>query len=216
MTKQIGIIGSGAVGQSLATGLLRHGYAVMIGSEQAEKRVHLGQQIPGVKTGTFNDAARYGELVILAVKGSAATAALSLIEPATLAGKTVIDTTNPIADAPPENGVLRYFTSMNSSLMEQLQQLMPQAHFVKCFSCVGSAHMIDPNFGSEKPTMFICGNSAEAKQEVAELLHATGWEIADMGGATSARAIEPLAMLWCIPGFQHNRWNQAFRLLKRW
>jgi hypothetical protein len=129
-------------------------------------------------------------------------------------GKTVIDTTNPIADAPPENGVLKFFTSLDRSLMEQLQSAFPDAHFVKAFNSVGNALMVNPEFGGTRPTMFICGNDAGAKREVGKILDLFGFEVEDMGGAQAARAIEPLCILWCIPGFLHNRWMHAFKLLK--
>jgi len=132
-----------------------------------------------------------------------------------LKGKTVIDATHPISDAPPVNGVIEYFTPINESLMERLQRLAPGARFVKSFSSVGNALMVNPDFGGEKPTMFICGNDEAAKDDVKTILDRFGWEAADMGKAEAARAIEPLAMLWCIPGFLHNQWTHAFRLLRK-
>ena len=134
---------------------------------------------------------------------------------ANLNGKTVIDTTNPIADAPPVNGVLQYFISQNESLMERLQALAPEAHFVKSFSCIGNAFMVNPDFNGVKPTMFICGNHDGAKSEVKVILDQFGFDVADMGTVEGARAIEPLCMLWCIPGFLRNSWTHAFKLLKR-
>ena len=98
--------------------------------------------------------------------------------------------------------------------MEELQELAPEAHFVKAFNCVGNSHMVDPKFEST-PTMFICGNHPVAKKEVTEILDQFGWETEDMGMAEAARAIEPLAILWYIPGFRENRWDHAFKLLKR-
>ena len=127
--------------------------------------------------------------------------------------KTVIDATNPIANAAPDNGVLKFFTTLDESLMEQLQNAFPEANFVKAFSCVGNALMIDPKFES-KPTMFICGNDENAKIEVAHLLEEVGWESEDFGKVQSARAIEPLCILWCIPGLLNNNWMHAFKLLK--
>src|SRR6187401_1210601 len=165
--------------------------------------------------GSFEDAAVFGDIVVLATKGTAAEAALRAAGIANLKGKTVIDTTNPIADAPPVNGVLQYFTPQNESLMERLQALAPEAHFVKSFSCVGNALMVNPDFGGVKPTMFICGNHDGAKSEVKTILDQFGFEVADMGAAEGARAIEPLCVLWCIPGFLSNSWTHAFKLLKR-
>jgi predicted dinucleotide-binding enzyme len=214
MGKKIGIVGSGIVGQTLAKGFITHGYDVVVGTNTASKQAELGTRI-GARgsVGSFEDAARFGDVVVLAAKGSAAEAALRAAGPANLRGKTVIDTTNPIADLPPVNGVLRFFTTLDESLMERLQKLVPDARFVKSFSCVGNALMVNPDFGGVKPTMFICGNSEAAKREVASILDEFGFEVADMGGVEAARAIEPLCMLWCIPGFLTNRWTHAFKML---
>jgi predicted dinucleotide-binding enzyme len=126
----------------------------------------------------------------------------------------VIDTTNPIADAPPTNGVLKFFTSLDDSLMERLQREFPGAKFVKAFNSVGNAAMVDPRFTGGKPTMFICGNDEAARKTVTGILDQFGWETADMGAAEAARAIEPLCILWCIPGFLRQDWMHAFKLLK--
>ncbi len=211
---KVGVLGSGIVGETLANGLLKHGYEVMRGSRDPSKLAEWQKQSVQAKTGTFAETARFGEFVILAVKGAAAESALGQCQ-AELDGKVVIDATNPIAAEPPEDGVLRFFTGPNESLMERLQALAPQAHFVKAFSCVGNAFMVDPDFAGTKPTMFICGNHGAAKERVAELLIEFGWEIADMGKATGARAIEPLCMLWCIPGLSGGSWTHAFKLLEK-
>jgi hypothetical protein len=152
---------------------------------------------------------------VLASKGTAAASALQLAGLANLEGKIVIDTTNPIADAPPVNGVLQYFTSLGDSQMEKLQSLFPGARFVKAFNSIGNHFMINPDFGGIKPTMFICGNDGEAKKQVTAILDQFGWETEDMGVAEAARAIEPLCILWCIPGFLRNEWGHAFKLLKK-
>ena len=216
MSKRIGIVGSGIVGQTLANGFIKHGYEVMIATNTARKREELKSRTNGkAQVGSFEDAAKFGEVVVLATKGTAAEAALETAGIGNLKGKTVIDTTNPIADAPPVNGVLQYFTSQNESLMERLQKLAPAARFVKSFSCIGNAFMVNPDFNGVKPTMFICGNHEGAKSEVRAILGQFGFDVADMGGVEGARAIEPLCILWCIPGFLTNSWTHAFRLLKR-
>jgi 8-hydroxy-5-deazaflavin:NADPH oxidoreductase len=216
MAKKVGVIGSGTVGQVLADGFLRHGYEVMRGTREVRK-LEGWKKVAGDKAslGGFAEATRFGDIVVLAVKGSAAESAVGLCGPDALAAKTVIDATNPIADAPPTNGVLRFFTTLDESLMERLQKAAPKAHFVKAFSSVGNAHMVNPDFDGVKPTMFICGDNAAAKSTVEEVLETFGWEWEDMGGAEAARAIEPLCMLWCIPGLLRNHWNHAFKLLKR-
>ena len=212
---KIAVLGSGTVGQVLADGFLADGHAVMRGSREPEKLATWKATAgANASVGTFGEAATFGDLVVLAVKGTAAESALTLAG-AGLSGKTVIDTCNPIANSPPVDGVLQYFTGPNESLMERLQKLVPTARFVKAFSCVGSAFMVKPDFGGVKPTMFICGNDEAAKKEVGGLLDAFGWEIEDMGTAAAARAIEPLCMLWCIPGMRANRWTHAFKLLKK-
>ena len=212
--KKIGIIGSGIVARTLGTGFLKHGYEVMIGSRDtaklAEWKANSGEH---AHTGTFEQAAKFGELVVLAVKGAAAADAIDLAGPQNLHWKTIIDTTNPIAATTPENGVLKYFTSLNESLMEQLQGRFPEVHFVKAFNSVGSAQMVDPQF-AERPSMFICGNNDGSRKEVADILTKFGWEVEDMGKAEAARAIEPLCMLWCIPGILGGKWDHAFRLIK--
>ncbi len=215
MTK-IAVLGSGVVGQVLADGFLTHGYEVMRGTRDPKKLADWKEGAGGkASVGTFSQAARHGDIVVLAVKGTAAAAAVEQAGPANLADKTVIDATNPIADEPPEHGVLKFFTNLNDSLMERLQKRAPAAHFVKAFSCTGNANMVNPDFGGAKPTMFICGNDANAKGQVKEILAKFGWDVADMGAVEAARAIEPLCMLWCIPGLTENTWSHAFRLLRK-
>ncbi|MBP6392072.1 MAG: NAD(P)-binding domain-containing protein [Flavobacteriales bacterium] len=215
MGKKIGILGTGMVGQVLASGFLKHGHSVMIATRNPDKVADWVDKNPGGKVGSHKDVGAWADIIVLSSKGSAAVAAIGLCDSVDLAGKTVIDTTNPIADAPPTNGVLHYFTTLEESLMEQLQKACPKAHFVKAFNSVGNAYMVNPDFNGVKPTMFICGNDADAKQEVAVILDQFGWEAEDMGGMEGARAIEPLCILWCIPGFARNQWNHAFKLLKK-
>jgi predicted dinucleotide-binding enzyme len=214
--KTIGILGSGVVGQVLASGFIKHGYEVMIGTRTPAKlddwKSKQGQH---GRVGSFEEAARFGNVVVLATKGNAARNVMTLAGMHNFDGKTVIDTTNPIADQPPVNGVLKFFTTLDESLMEQLQSAAPKANFVKAFSSAGNAFMVNPDFGGVKPTMFICGNNDDAKDEVKRILDSFGWETEDMGKAEGARAIEPLCILWCIPGFLYNNWTHAFKLLKK-
>lgn len=210
--KRYGILGSGEVGRVLAEGLKKHGFEVRIGSRSPEKLRQFAKD-RGITAGTFADTAAWAEAIVLAVKGLGAEEALRLAGREHLDSKLVIDTTNPITNDPPDDGVLRYFTGPNDSLMERLQAAFPAARFVKAFNSVGSARMVDPEFAGGRPTMFYCGNDAGAKAEVAWLLEAFGWEAADMGTAKAARAIEPLAALWCIPGFLRDHWSHAFKMV---
>lgn len=211
---KIGIIGSGEVAKTLAAGFLKHGHEVTVGTREANKLADFATANPKAKIGHFADAAKFGEIVVLAVKELVASKALEAAGAANLAGKTVIDVTNPMADAPPENGVLKFFTSLDGSLMEQLQKQFISAHFVKAFNSVGSAVMVNPQFKGGKPSMFIAGNDASAKKIVSGILDQFGWEVEDMGSAEAARAIEPLCILWCIPGFARNDWFHAFKVLR--
>jgi predicted dinucleotide-binding enzyme len=212
--KRIAVLGSGIVGQVLADGFLRHGYEVIRGTREPDKLADWAKKSGSkASAATFAAAARSGEVIVLAVKGAAAESVLDLCGKDALAGKTVIDATNPIADKPPVHGVLGFFTTHDESLMERLQKRVPSAHFVKAFSCVGNALMVNPELPGGPPTMFICGNSSEAKAVVRTLLDQLGWETADMGAVEAARAIEPLCILWCVPGFLRNEWTHAFKLL---
>lgn len=213
---KVGVLGSGAVGETLAEGFLRHGYDVMRASREPGKLAQW-KNGAGAKAaiGTFAEAAKFGEMVVLAVKGIHAEEAVGLCGVDVLAGKPVLDATNPITEAPPVDGVLSFFTGPNESLMERLQKKVPAAHFVKVFSCVGNVLMVNPDFGGIKPTMFICGNDAGAKTKVTRLLDQFGWETEDLGVAAAARAIEPLCILWCLPGFLRNDWAHAYKVLKK-
>jgi predicted dinucleotide-binding enzyme len=211
MTK-IGILGSGIVARSLGTGFIKHGYDTMLGTREPSKLKEWQSSTSG-KVGSFDEAALHGEILVLAVKGTVAEEFIKSVA-THLTGKTIIDTTNPIAEVPPQNGVLSFFTKPDESLMERLQRVVPSAHFVKSFNSVGNNFMVDPAFPDRKPTMFICGNDDKAKAQVTNILDQFGWEISDMGKAEGARAIEPLCILWCIPGMLRNEWSHAFKLIK--
>lgn len=210
---KVGILGSGDVAKALGGGFLKHGHDVMMGTRAPAKLADWAKQNSKARIGGFADAAKFAELGVLAVKGSAAVEALRAAGAANLAGKPVIDATNPIADVAPVNGVLQFYTSLDESQMERLQREFQNMRFVKAFNSVGNASMVNPRFKGGKPTMFICGNDEAAKRIVSGILDQFGWETADMGQAEAARAIEPLCMLWCIPGFLRNDWSHAFKLL---
>jgi predicted dinucleotide-binding enzyme len=203
------------VGQVLAAGFLKHGHQAMLGTRdpgkpEVKKWV---AATPSAQSGTFADTAKFGELIVLATAGNVAENALELAGIENLTGKTIMDACNPIADAPPEQGVLSYFTGPNESLGERVQAKAPKAHVVKAFNSVGNGLMINPQLQQGTPTMFYCGNDAGAKAQVADVIRQFGWEPYDCGGIVASRAIEPLCVLWCLPGFLRNEWNHAFKLL---
>jgi len=209
MSHKVGVLGSGSVGQALANGLKDLGYEVTIGNRSG----HAVDSWNGA-VAKFMDAAEQAELIVLCVKGTVAEELVAGLT-AQLSGKTVIDTTNPISSEPAIDGVLNYFTSYKESLMERLQRVAPEAHFVKAFNSVGYNEMVNPSYASGKPSMFICGNDDKAKKEVSKILDGLGWETEDMGSARAASAIEPLCILWCIPAFRHGQRTHAFKLLKK-
>jgi predicted dinucleotide-binding enzyme len=211
---KIGIIGSGGVAQTLAAGFLKHGHHVTLGTRNPDKLGDWRAKHPQAGVGSFAEAAASAEVVVLAVKGSAAADALRQAGSGNVAGKVVIDTTNPIADAPPDHGVLKFVTSLDDSSMERLQREFAGARFVKAFNSVGAALMVNPQLKGGPPSMFICGNDAAAKVVVKGILDQFGWETVDLGTVEAARAIEPLCILWCMPGFLRNEWSHAFKLLR--
>lgn len=212
---KIAVLGSGIVGQVLAAGFVKHGHQVTLGtrSPNATEIQKWHTDNPAVRVETFAQAAAFGEVVVLAVLGRIADKVIELAGPGNFLGKVVIDTTNPLADAPPVNGVLRYTTGPNESLGEQIQALIPNARVVKAFNSVGNARMVNPEYAQGTPTMFLCGNDEAAKGVVSEIIRQFGWEPFDCGGIMSSRALEPLCALWCLPGFLRNQWTHAFKVL---
>jgi 8-hydroxy-5-deazaflavin:NADPH oxidoreductase len=212
---KVGVIGSGVVAQTLGAGFLKHGHQVALGTRDPAKLKDWAAKHKGAAVKPMSEAAAFGDVVVLAVAGDAALEALKQAGASALDGKTVIDACNPIGGGPPINGVLSFFTTLKDSLMERLQKAYPATHFVKAFNSVGNAQMVNPHFAGGRPSMFICGNDASAKRTVAGICDQFGWDVEDMGAVEAARAIEPLCMLWCIPGVGKGDWSpHAFKLLR--
>src|SRR5579872_2044090 len=169
---KIGIIGSGEVGRTLGTAFLAEDHSVLLGTRNTAKEevVAWAKGNPSGSTGSFAEAAKFGEALVLATGGAVTEAAIGLAGPENFSGKLVIDATNPIAAAPPTHGVLHYFTSLEDSLLERIQRLIPAAKLVKAFNSVGNAFMYKPQFPGGTPTMFICGNDEAAKKTVTGIL----------------------------------------------
>ena len=211
----VGVIGSGSVAKTLAKGALSKGYSCCIGSRTIDKVKAIAEEVGnGLEYGTLQEVGKKADIVILAVKGSAAETVVKSIS-REIAGKVVIDACNPIDEAAGrKDGIIQYFKLPGDvSLIEHLQTVVPEANFVKAFNSVGSGLMVDPKFKQGVPSMFICGNDAKAKATVTELLTKFGWETCDMGSAKSGYCIEQLCILWCARGFNDGKWNHAFHLL---
>lgn len=213
---KIGILGTGDVGRMLGAGLARLGHDVMIGSRTPESdKLAAWREMAGERasTGTFAEAAAFGEMVILATLWSGTENALRMAGPENMAGKVVIDATNPLAITPGAPPALAI--GHTDSGGEQVQRWLPESRVVKAFNIVGNAHMVNPEFPCGPPDMFICGNDAEAKRVVSELCAELGWPTIDIGGIDGARLLEPLCMLWVKYGIATGTWNHAFKLLRK-
>lgn len=208
---KIGVLGTGNVGTTLARGFKEAGHEVRLGSREGHKLGDFSRDT-GIAEGRFAEVAAFAEVVVIAVKGEVAVELAKGLAGA-LAGKVVIDTTNPIA-GPPKSGMLPYFTAANESLLERLQQAVPGARFVKAFNSVGAALMVRPKLPGGKPAMFICGDDAAAKATVGALLGELGWSTEDVGASSLGHAVEALCQLWCAPGFARNDWAHAFAMLR--
>ena len=199
---RIGILGSGAVGQSLARGLARHGHETRIGTRQAA--------VAELPVGSPAEVAAEAELVVLGVQGAAAEElARSLADE--LDGKVLVDATNPLEFS---SGGPQLFVGHTDSLGERVQRAAPGARVVKAYNTVGNPLFVDPQLPGGPPTMFIGGNDAAAKATVTELLTSTGWDVADLGGIEASRYLEPMCMAWVAYGGQVRDWGHAFRLLR--
>ncbi len=214
---KISILGTGDVGQVLGSGFIKLGHEVKMGSREANNekaKTWAAKNGAKASAGTFADSAAFGEVIVLATLWTGTENAVKLANPKNFAGKVVIDTTNPLdfsKGMPP-----RLALGHTDSGGEQVQRWLPGAKVVKCFNIVGNAHMVNPQFPGGVPDMFICGNDAEAKKKVTEILTAFGWPGSiDIGGIEGARLLEPLCILWVIYGAATSTWNHAFKLLRK-
>lgn len=218
---KIGVLGSGDVGRVLGAGFARFGHEVKLGSREPKQdklKAWVGEAGVRASTGSFGEAATFGEIVVLAVLGAAAENVIKLAGPQNFAGKVVIDTTNPLDFAGVDfaKGIgPKMFVGTTDSLGERVQRWLPQAKVVKAFNTVGNPHMVQPDFPGGPPDMFICGNDAAAKQTVTQLLKEFGWPAVDIGSIEGARYLEALAMIWISHFFKTGTGNHAFKLLRK-
>jgi predicted dinucleotide-binding enzyme len=215
-TMKIGIMGTGDVGQALGRGFVSLGHEVKMGSRDVgneKSRAWAAKTGERASAGTFADAAAFADLAVLATLWSGTENALHLAGARNLAGKVVIDATNPLVfrhNAPPALAL-----GHTDSGGEQVQRWLPESRVVKCFNIVGHAHMVHPDFPGGPPDMFLCGNDAAAKRTVTEICQAFGWPVIDIGGIEGARLLEPICILWVLYGLQTSSWNHAFKLLRK-
>jgi hypothetical protein len=172
-----------------------------------------GDKLWRASSGTFAEAASFGEVIIIATLGSGTESAVRLAGIENFDGKVVIDTTNPLVFE--ENKLPGLSVGHTDSGGEQLQRLLPKARVVKAYNTVGAPHMVSPSFPGGPPDMFICGDDADAKRVVTEINTAFGWSTIDVGGIDGARLLEPMCILWVVHGIRSGSWNHAFKLLKK-
>ena len=211
---RIAILGTGDVGKALGKGFLERGDEVMMGSRDREKpRAWAAQAGPRASGGTFGEAAAWGEAAVLATIWSGTENALRLAGAESLAGKLVVDATNPLVFHPGQPPALAL--GHTDSGGEQVQRWLPSSKVVKAFNIVGHAHMVHPDFPGGPPDMFYCGNDAAAKKTVERVLVDFGWNTIDIGGIEGARLLEPLCILWVLYSIRHGGVNHAFKLLTK-
>jgi len=214
---KIGILGSGDVGKALGSGFATLGHRVMMGTRDptSEKvRLWVSKTGPNASAGTFAEAAAFAEVAVLATLRDGTESAIRLAGPQNLAGKVVVDTTNPLdfSGGPPPKLSIGHTDSAG----ERVQRWLPAARVVKAFNIVGNPHMFRPDFPGGPPDMFICGNDASAKETVAGICTTFGWpQPIDLGGIESARYLEALAMVWILTYFATRSGNHAFKLLRK-
>ncbi|MER7755902.1 NAD(P)-binding domain-containing protein [Kitasatospora sp. NPDC097643] len=197
---RIGIIGTGTVGQTLAGKLVELGHEVTLGSRTKDNEKGLawaGQAGPNGHAGTFADAAEFGEVVINATGGTVSLAALRAAGAERLAGKLLIDVSNPLVFGP--EGELTLDPVNTDSIGEQIQREFPEARVVKALNTLTAVMMVDPAKLPGEHNLFIAGNDAGAKAETVALLGEFGWPaewILDLGDITGARGTEMMMPFW--------------------
>jgi predicted dinucleotide-binding enzyme len=215
-TTKIGVLGTGDAGRAMANGFIALGHEVRMGSREAgnERAVEWAGQVgKRGSVGTFADAARFGEVVVLAVLGKAAEAAVQAAGKGSFGHKVVIDLTNPLDYRLPDPPKL--FVGTSDSLGERVQKWLPDARVVKAFNTVGAMHFFRPKFNGGPPDMFIASDDNGAKTLVGEVCESFGWGALDMGDIRASRWIEPICLAWVAFAMTQNSVNHAFKMLRK-
>lgn len=213
---RVGVLGSGSVGQAFGSALIRLGHPAKLGSRTPKSpalTAWVSRIGASASAGTFAEAAAFGEVIALATFGMATGEAIDLAEASNFDGKVVIDITNPLVHA--EGGAPTLGVGFTDSLGEQNQRRLPGARVVKAFNSVGAPHFFHPQLPGGPPTMFLCGNNAEAKATVSGLISDFGWTPLDVGGIEMSRVLEPLCILWVAAAMKLGSWDIAFRVLRK-
>lgn len=213
---KIGVLGSGIVGQTLASGFLKLGNEVLVGTRDTEKlKEWQAKAGKGASIGSFGEAAGFGEVIILATQWQGTENALKMANKKNFSDKIVIDVTNPLKvenEGEPPQLAVAYPQSAGSLV----QKWIPDAKVVKAFNMVPAHYMTNPKLQEGTPDLFIAGNDIEAKNKVKEIAGAFGWkDIHDLGKIEQAYLVEAIAMTWIRHGFLNNNWMHAWKMLKK-
>jgi predicted dinucleotide-binding enzyme len=210
---KIGILGSGEVGRTLAKAFKQEGHDVVIATREpnSENAKQLEQDL-NIPVKSYADTAGHAEIAVLCTLWAGTENAIQLANPDHLRRKVVIDVTNPLVFHPNKPPTLA--VGHKDSGGEQVQKWLEHSDVVKAFNTIGNQDMYKPQFAGGPPTMFYCGNSLHAKQQVADILKAFGWDPLDVGDITSSRELEPLCILWVKYGMMTQNWHHAFKFLR--
>ncbi|WEK36405.1 MAG: NAD(P)-binding domain-containing protein [Candidatus Pseudobacter hemicellulosilyticus] len=210
---KIGILGAGNVGRVLGKGLLDAGHSVLISNRepQSESLFTWKEQLgAGCHTGTFAEAAAFGDVIIIAINWNGVQELLQGLGAAALKDKIVIDLCNAVSFSETPQLALKGITAG-----ELVQQWLPDSKVVKTLNMVGASRMVNPSYAQGIPTMFLCGNDAGAKQQVTTLLEALGWkDNIDLGDISRSNLLESLMLTCLIAELQLKTFNAAFSLLR--
>lgn len=216
--KKIAVLGTGMVGNTIGKKLIELGYSVMMGSRSANnEKAQAWVAANGQKAsaGTFADAAKFGEIIFNCTKGESSLDAIKMAGLENFKGKTVIDIANPLDFSKGMPPSLIPELSNTNSLGEEIQRLIPEANVVKTLNIVNCEVMVDAKRSGGDPTMFICGNNAEAKEEVKAILQQFNWsDIIDLGDITTARGTEMLLPIWLRTWFATGNGHFAFKIVR--
>lgn len=210
---KIGILGSSDVAKSLAHGFLREGHQVKLSSREPGKlAAWVEENGKDASAGTFAEAAKFGELIVVAVHGTATDNAIRMAGPENFKGKPVIDATNPLD----LSGKLpKLVGGLGTSAGEKLQQMLRGAFVVKSFNTVGHTLFYKPEFSETTPDMFLCGDNDSAKGQVSAIIKSFGWNPVDVGGIETSHYLEAMCLVWVHTAIRDNQWTQAYKLLRK-
>jgi 8-hydroxy-5-deazaflavin:NADPH oxidoreductase len=210
---KVAVLGTGQVAIALAKGFVSRGHTVVFGTRDVQGKTALDAvaAVQGSSAALYADAAQSAEIAVLTTSWSGTQNALQLAGAANLAGKLVMDVTNPLDFS---SGKPALAVGFPNSAGQQIQQWLPAAHVVKAFNIISSTRMVDPKFDDGQADMFIAGNDAAAKAKTADILKSFGWRTpVDMGDISKAYLLEALAMTWIEYGASRNHWTHGFSLL---